>query len=163
MKTAIVYFSLNGNTDFTAKKIAEKLGADFIRLETVKSYPNKDKYWKQLFWGGKAVVMGDKPKLNPYTFDADKYDTIIFGTPVWASTFAPPLKTFFTENKDKLKGKRIAAFTCFTQSGDIKTYQKMKDFLGIDSLAAELGLADPKEKPSPDNEKKIAEFCEKLK
>ncbi len=116
MNTAIVYFSLNGNTDLTAKKISDKTGADLIRLTPVKSYPKT--YWKQLFWGGKAAVMGEKPKLEPYTFDADKYDRIIFGTHVWASTFAPPLKTFILENKDKLKGKRIAAFTCFTQGGD---------------------------------------------
>ena len=161
MNTAIVYFSLNGNTDLTAKKISDKTGADLIRLTPVKSYPKT--YWKQLFWGGKAVVMGEKPKLEPYTFDADKYDRIIFGTPVWASTFAPPLKTFILENKDKLKGKRIAAFTCFTQGGDEKTYSKLKEILGIDSLEAVLGLADPKEKPSPDNESKINEFCEKIK
>ena len=161
MKAAIVYFSLNGNTDFTVKKIAEKTGADLIRLVPVKAYP--DSYWKQLFWGGKSVVMGEKPKLEPYTFDADKYDRIIFGTPVWASTFAPPLKTFITENKDKLSGKKFAAFTCFTQSGDIKTYKKLKEILGIEELEAVLGLADPKDKPAPENENKINEFCEKIK
>ena len=77
--------------------------------------------------------------------------------------FAPPLKTFILENKDKLKGKIIAAFTCFTQGGDEKTYSKLKEILGIDSLEAVLGLADPKDKPSPDNEGKINEFCEKIK
>lgn len=161
MKAAIVYFSLNGNTDFTVKKIAEKTGADLIRLVPVKAYP--DSYWKQLFWGGKSVVMGEKPKLEPYTFDADKYDMIIFATPVWASTFAPPLKTFIVENKAKLKGKRFAAVTCFTQSGDEKTYKKLKEILEIDTLEPVLGLADPKTKPSPANEDKINEFCEKLK
>lgn len=161
MKTAIVYFSLNGNSDFTANKIAEKIDADLIRLIPVKAYPKT--YWKQLFWGGKSVVMGEKPKLEPYTFDAAKYDRIILGTPVWASTFAPPLKTFILENKDKLKGKKIAAFTCFTQSGDEKTYKKLKEILEIDSLEAVLGLADPKDKPVPENENKINEFCKKLK
>lgn len=160
MKAAIVYFSLNGNTDFTAKKIADKTGADLIKLTTVKAYPTG--YWKQMFWGGKSVVMGEKPKLEPYTFDADKYDMVVFGTPVWASTFAPPLKTFILENKDKLKGKRFSAFTCFTQGGDEKTYKKLKEILGIDELSAVLGLADPKDKPAPDNENKINAFCEKL-
>ena len=30
MKTAIVYYSLNGNTEQTANKIAEKIGADLM-------------------------------------------------------------------------------------------------------------------------------------
>ena len=33
MKTLIVYYSLEGNTDFVAKKIAEKLEADTLRNE----------------------------------------------------------------------------------------------------------------------------------
>ena len=129
MSTAIVYFSQNGNTDFAAKKIADKTGADLIRLTPVKGYP--DKFWKQLVWGGKAVVFKEKPKLEPYEFDADKYDTVIIGTPVWASTFAPPILTFLNENGEKLKGKRIAALTCFMESGDEKTYQKLKEKLGM--------------------------------
>ncbi|MBP7186934.1 MAG: flavodoxin [Ruminococcus sp.] len=161
MSTAIVYYSLNGNSEFTAKKIAEKIGADLIKLVPVKAYPKT--YWKQLFWGGKSVVMKEKPNLEPYTFDADKYDTIIMGTPVWASTYAPPISTFLAEHGSELKGKRIAAFTCFTASGDEKTYKKLKETLGIDSLYATLGLADPKDKPVPDNEGKIDEFCEKFK
>ena len=79
------------------------------------------------------------------------------------STFAPPILTFLNENGEKLKGKRIAALTCFMESGDEKTYQKLKEKLGIDSLYAVLGLVDPKDKPSPDNEAKIDEFCEKFK
>ncbi len=37
--------------------------------------------------------MGEKPKLQPYEFKTELYDRIIFGTPVWASTFAPSLRT----------------------------------------------------------------------
>jgi len=161
MSTAIVYYSLNGNSEFTAKKIAEKTGADLIKLVPVKAYPKT--YWKQLLWGGKSVVMKEKPKLEPYTFEADKYDTIIIGTPVWVSTYAPPISTFLAENGDKLKGRKIAAFACFTAGGDDKTYKKLQEKIGIDSLYATLSLADPKDKPAPDNESKIDEFCEKIK
>ena len=41
MKTLIVYYSHEGNTDFVAKKIAEKLEADTVRLVPVKKYPEK--------------------------------------------------------------------------------------------------------------------------
>ena len=92
MKTAIVYYSMSGNTKYVADKIAEKLGADIIRIEPVKAYP--DEGAKKFIWGGKSAVMGEKPVLQPYEFSLEKYDRIILGTPVWASTFTPPVRTF---------------------------------------------------------------------
>ena len=80
MKTAIVFYSMNGNTKFTAKTIASQTGADLIELKPEKSYP--DKGLRKFIWGGKSAVMGETPKLLPYEFDADKYDQIIFGYPV---------------------------------------------------------------------------------
>ena len=39
MKRLVVYYSLSGNTEEAAKKIAEALGADLLKLETVKKMP----------------------------------------------------------------------------------------------------------------------------
>ena len=61
MKTAIVYYSLNGNTEQTANKIAEKIGADLIPVRPVKAYP--DTGFAKLFWGGKSVVISFSPIL----------------------------------------------------------------------------------------------------
>ncbi len=88
-KTAIVYYSLEGNTKFVAEKMAAELGADLIRLVPVKEYPtgNVSKY----FWGGKSAVFREHPKLEPYRFKAEEYELVIIGSPIWASTYAPPL------------------------------------------------------------------------
>lgn len=100
MRTAIVYYSMSGNTAYVAEKIAEEIKAsgevDIIRIEPKKVYP--DKGAKKFFWGGKSAVMGEAPALQPYEFNIEKYDRIIFGTPVWASTFVPPLRTFIQVN-----------------------------------------------------------------
>lgn len=159
MKTAIVYYSLNGNTEYVASEIAAKLGADVIRLVPKKAFP--DSGFKKFLWGGKSAVMKEKPELEPYEFDAEKYDRVIFGTPVWASRFTPPIRTFVADNADALKGKRFAAFVCFSGGGADKALARLKELLGAD-LDAELILVDPKDKPSADNAAKIAEFCEKL-
>ena len=98
MKTAIVYYSMSGNTKYVADKIAEKIDADIIRIEPVKAYP--DQGAKKFIWGGKSAVMGETPALQSYEFSAEKYDRIILGTPVWASTFAPPIRSFLKENPD---------------------------------------------------------------
>ena len=156
MRTAIVYYSMSGNTEFVADKIAQNIDADVIRIQPVKEYPNQGV--RKFIWGGKSAVMGDKPKLLSYEFHAEQYDTIIFGTPVWASNFTPPIRTFIHENREALKEKKIAVFVCFSGGGADKAISKFKNYIGISELDAELILVDPKEKPDPGNDKKMLEF-----
>ena len=94
MKTAIVYYSMSGNTDMVARKTAEELGGSLTELRPVKEYPSKG--FRKFIRGGKSAVMGEKPALEPYTFD-DSSDLVIIGSPVWAGNIAPPLRTFITE------------------------------------------------------------------
>lgn len=159
MKTAIVYYSMSGNTKYVADKIAEKIDADIIRIEPVTAYP--DKGAKKFFWGGKSAVMGETPALQPYEFSAEKYDSIILGTPVWASNFAPPIRSFLKENQG-IQGKKLAVFTCFSGGGADKAIEKMKKYIGIEEFAAELILVDPKENVKAEDEVKIDAFCERL-
>lgn len=159
MKTAIVYYSMSGNTRQTAEKIAAQTGADLIRIDPVKEYPSKG--FRKFLWGGKSAVMGEKPKLQPYRFDGG-YDRIILGTPVWASNIAPPLRSFIAENADLMKGREIAVFTCFSGGGADKAIEKLRQLLNIDRFAAELILIDPKDRPSAENDEKINAFCDKL-
>ena len=159
MKTAIVYYSLSGNTKYAAEKMAQALGADLIPLVPKKTYP--DSGFKKFFWGGKSALMGEKPALELYTFQADAYDCVILGTPVWAGTIAPPLRTFIADHQITLQGKRLAVFACCS-GGPGKVMEKARKALDVDTLAAELILIDPKDKPSPENETKIAAFCGQL-
>lgn len=158
MKTLIVYYSLEGNTDFAAKKIAEELQADLLRIEPEKSYP--DKGFKKFLWGGKSAVMAETPKLKPYEFRGEDYECMIIGFPVWAGNITPPIRSFVKEND--LSGKTVAAFACQSGSGAEKAFGKLKACLGTEELAAELVLIDPKRKPDDGNIQKIKAFCAKL-
>lgn len=159
MKTIIVYYSLEGNTDHAAKKIADITGADLLRIAPKKAYPTGG--FRKFFWGGKSAVMGEAPELEPYTFDAAAYGRVILGFPVWAGNMAPPIRTFVKEND--LHGKAVSAFACQSGSGAEKAFAKLKACSGIDTLEAELILIDPKDKPSEDNERKIREFCARFR
>ena len=158
MKSIIVYYSLEGNTEYAAKIIAEKTGAELLRIVPKKAYP--DKGFRKFFWGGKSAVMAETPELEPYEFDAKRYDRIIFGFPVWAGNVTPPIRTFIKDNS--LDGKRICAFACQSGSGAEKAFGKLKACLGIDSLAAETIFNDPKSRANEANGQKIAEFCRAL-
>lgn len=156
MKTAIVYYSMHGNVRYVAEKVAKELGADLIELKPVKAYP--DKGAMQFIWGGSAVTFKKKPDLEPYSFNASDYDLVIIGTPVWASNFTPPLRTFFEDND--LTGKKIAVIATSAGGDSSKCIQAVKEATKTDALAATLSLTDPKDRPSDDVEKKIGEFIE---
>ena len=158
LRTLIVYYSLEGNTAYAAERIADALGAGMLRLEAEKAYPSAG--FGKFFWGGKSAVMAETPALLPYAFDADAYDRIIFGFPVWAGNITPPVRTFIRENR--LEGKRIAAFACESGAGAEKAFGKLKACLGIGALEAELILIDPLKRPDDQNEEKIRGFCAKL-
>lgn len=158
MKTLIVYYSLEGNTAWAAERIAAACGFDTLRLATVKAYPSSG--FRKFLWGGKSVLMAETPALQPYEFDAAAYERIVFGFPVWASSVAPPLRTFIRDND--LAGKRFAAFACQAGNGAEKAFLKLQAALGVEALDAELILIDPKTRPSEENEKKLAAFCAHL-
>lgn len=150
---------MHGNVRYVSEKVAKELGADLIELIPVKAYP--DKGAMQFIWGGSAVTFKKKPELEPYTFNASDYDLVIIGTPVWASNFTPPLRTFF-ENND-LTGKKIAVIATSAGGDSTKCLEAVKAAAKADSLAAVLSLTDPKDRPSDENEKQIAAFIETCK
>ena len=156
MNTIIVYYSMSGNTDWAAREIAARLGAELLRLEPEKVYP--DKGFKKFFWGGKSAVMAETPALRPYAFAAEDHDLVILGFPVWAGNLTPPLRTFLRDNGAALAGKRVAAFACQSGAGAEKAFGKLEGILGH-PLDASLILIDPKSRPAAENDGKLAQFC----
>lgn len=161
MKTAVVYYSMSGNTEWAAGEAAAGMEADLIEIRPVKAYP--DRGFRKFFWGGKSAVMAEAPKLEPYAFDPEKYDRIVIGFPVWAGTMAPPVRTFALEQKEAIRGKQVAAFACQSGSGGEKALEKLRECLGCPGFAASMVLIDPKDRPKEENSRKIAEFRAKLR
>ena len=168
---------MSGNTKMVAEIIAKELSADLIEIKPVKDYP--DKGARKFIWGGMKAMMGEKPQLNPYEFNGD-YDRIIFATPVWASSFTPPIRTFIDEYLFILSQMRTGGGNLVLTSGVGRTFEvyldydsyagggaekaidKLAKFLGIEHFDAQLILVDPKDQPSQENEEKIQAFCGKL-
>ncbi len=123
MKSIFIYFSYSGNNDYLASELKKKINCDVLKLETVEEYTKST--FKVIFKGGMESIRGAKPQLKPYTFDADKYDVIIFGTPVWALTYAPAIRTFASENTIKSGQKMI--YTCTHQGNTGHTIDKFKE------------------------------------
>ena len=158
MKIVVIYYSLEGNTKYAAERIAAKLGADLIQLIPVKEYPTGkvSKY----FWGGKSATFGEAPKLEPYVFDQNQYDLVILGTPIWAGTFAPPLRTFIRENK--LTGKKVALFACCSGGATEKCFEQLKKEIGDCTVVSTLRLIDPLKGIIAEEDRKMVDFCAML-
>ena len=107
MKKLVVYYSFGGNTRATARKIARALDADIAEIRTTKTYP--DDYDVLLGLAKREVETDCIPPIYALPVDAQAYDTIILGTPVWWYTYAPAVKTFI--KSIHWSGKKVYPFT----------------------------------------------------
>lgn len=156
MSTLVVFFSLEGNTKFIAEKISETLHADMVGLQTSKEYPQKG--FMKYFWGGKSVIFGEQPDLINETIAIDSYDTIFIGTPIWAGSYAPPIKSFLSQYH--MEGKKIALFACHGGGGADKCFQKMKEVLSENEVIGEMAFVDPLKNDTEKNAQKAVKWAE---
>ncbi len=126
MKHAIVYYSYEGATALVAEWIAKEVHADLFPLKPIKE-PIIRGFGKYV-WGGGMVMMKQKPKLEPLGLDCQAVDVIWIGTPVWAWTFTPPIRTFLDECT--IKGKKVMLF-CTHDGQPGKTLEHMARHLSL--------------------------------
>ena len=157
MKTAVVFYSLDGNCAFVAEEVKASLNADLVKLQT-KDEKKRGKIGK-FFWGGGMVFSRKNPPLKPYSFDPAAYDLIIIGAPVWAGHPAPPLRTFFA--KTNITGKKIALFVCHA-GGQGKALEKLKAMIPGNEIIAVTDFTDPAKCGCDEAKKKIADWARSL-
>jgi flavodoxin len=108
MKTAVVFYSYDGNCTFVARQIKHQLNADLVQLQMEKE--KKHRGLAKILWGCSLMFSRKNPPLKPYTFDPAGYDLIVIGAPVWAGAPAAPLRTFLSQTA--ISGKKLALFVC---------------------------------------------------
>jgi flavodoxin len=150
-KKLIVYYSLTGSTKILAQALAQSIKADLLEITLEKELPKKG-FFKYLTLGTQASF-GVKPAIKELKKNPLDYDIIIFGSPVWAGTYASPFNTFFS--KVDIKGK-ITAFFCSYAGSSGSTLINFKKKLSDNSIFGEIGIKDfHYEKGSAEDAKKI--------
>lgn len=135
-KAIVLFYSFEGNTRKIGEFLAEKLDLPFEEVKPVKEIRSRG--FSKYFWGGSQVVMNKKPELVPLTTNLDEYDMVFLGSPVWAGSFTPPMKTFLEGGI--LKDKKIAFFYCH-DGGPGRVEDKMKVSANINNhLISSYGL-----------------------
>lgn len=158
MKTLVVFYSLEGNSEFIAGAIAKQLQADIVKLETVKPFPKEG--FGKFFKGGMSVVFKSKPKLANENIDISGYDNIVIGTPVWAGGFSSPVNTFI--NNYKFAGKKVALFLTSGGPDVEKCYAKMKKALDGNEFVGEIDFIEPIKTGKDEAAKKAEQWAESL-
>ena len=138
MKTAVVFYSLNGNCSVIAKELKTLLNADVVRLHTTDEKNRKG--LAKFFWSCKMMLSRKNPSLKPYTFDPAAYDRIVIGAPVWAGAPASPVRTFAAEAG--ITGKKIALFVCHA-GGKGKALEKFQELFSGSDIIAEADFFNP--------------------
>ncbi len=149
-KVLVVYYSLTGNTKMIAETIVEAINSDVLELKPVKELDAES--GMRYFWGGFQATMKKKPKLEEFDINPLGYNLIILGTPVWAWTFSPPIRSFL--KKYDLTKKNIALWVC-AQGDGIKAMDRFKDALKDANIIGEVRFQEPKQN-TPENAKERA-------
>jgi flavodoxin len=143
MKTAIISYSLTGNNEALACRIATDIKGDHIRVKESKSRST-----------GRIVgdmIFGRKPKVQPGIEVMKDYDTFIFVGPVWLGQAASPLRSYLDAIKAKAARYAYVSISGGTMDANPKLAGDLKKRTGREpEILIDLHIADllPKE-PKP--------------
>ena len=119
----VVYFSMSGNTESVAERIAERTGADMFEIVTVQDYP--EDYNELLDFARDEQREDARPELAEHIGNMDIYDVIFLGYPNWWGDMPMPLYSFLDEYD--LSGKTIMPFVTSGGSGFSRTIRSIED------------------------------------
>lgn len=140
MKAAVVYFSYQGTTRRIAEAIAAELDAATVELTPVRRRtPPPDR--RTFTWGDGEVSMAERPEIAHREFDFGSVDLLVVGTPVWAGSMAPPVRSFLTAHE--FFRRTFALFCCY--SGRVSAaLDHMEDLLIGNEVIDTLALREPR-------------------
>jgi flavodoxin len=108
---------------------------------------------------GMDASRGKQAEIEPTKRSPADYDLVVIGTPIWAWSPTPAIRTYIAKND--LSGKKVALF--FTQDSDKPAaIEKTKALLPNADIVGELTVVRVLANKG-DAEKKIADWCSTLK
>ena len=125
-KTLITYFSATGSTKRLADKIANLIDADVFEIVPEVKYTDKDLKWPSR--DNRAAMEMKNKNFRPLVLNklenAEDYNKILLGFPVWYNT-APTIVNSFIEEND-LDGKNVYVFATSGATSVDKSFKDLK-------------------------------------
>lgn len=124
-KALVLYFSVYGTAEKTAKEIAKQIGADIEEIVPVEPYDSNRDHYNALARRARKEHDEDMRPAIKNPINIDDYDTIFIGYPMWWYTFPMIIYTLFDELD--FSGKTIVPFNTHMGSGDGGTYKTIQE------------------------------------
>jgi len=127
MNAAIIFYSFSGNTRRTAQFLKERLGSKGLTVDLIDLKLKEDV--KTFFKQCQHALFKKTPELTGADYNLEKYDFIVFASPVWAFTIAPALRSYLG-HISSLENKKAACFLTYgSGSGSAKALRELEGFL----------------------------------
>lgn len=126
-KVMVAYFSCTGNTETVAKAIAQATDATLYRIQPQTVYSSADLDWRDKE-SRSSKEMGDtasRPALADKNANAETYDVIFLGYPIWWNVCPRIINTFIESYN--LTGKTVIPFAT---SGSSSIQNSVKELKG---------------------------------
>ena len=125
-KTLITYFSATGSTKRLADKIANLIDADVFEIVPEVKYTDKDLKWPSR--DNRAAMEMKNKNFRPLVLNklenAEDYNKILLGFPVWYNTAPTIVNSFIEENN--LAGKDVYVFATSGATSVDKSFKDLK-------------------------------------
>jgi len=128
-KVLVAFYSRTGTTRTVAQALASRLGAD---VEEIVDTKNRQGIFGWL-GAGRDASKKSKTVIAPIQKNPADYDLVILGTPIWAWSMTPAVRTYIIQQRHNFK--KVAFFCTMGASGDIKTFAAMAELCGQKPLA----------------------------
>ena len=106
MKTLIISYSFTGNNGKLAKKIAQKLSADFSVIEEKKN--------RTVLTILLDLLFNRIPSIKEFEKQFELYENLIFVAPVWFGKIATPFRVLFKELNGKIEDYSFVSISAGT-------------------------------------------------
>ena len=150
-KHLVVYYSRTGNTRKVAQAVAKLLGADVEEIVDKKERSGAVGF----LVGAKDARLKRLTDIESPSRDPSQYGTVLIGTPVWAWTMSPAVRTYLARMKERLP--RVAFFLTTGGTGIERTFKAMSRVSGKQPVAT-LGIKE-RELRKEDWQRRASEFA----
>jgi flavodoxin len=140
VKTLVAWYSNSGTTTVVAERIAALLGAELEAIEESKPRPRLVVDGKKTEAGGGTLVkaafaamLGMGSSIVETRKDPAEYDLVVVGTPVWAGSLTPAVRSYLKQHRKTLP---LVAFFC--TAGDpakFRAFGQMRKTAGKEPVA----------------------------
>lgn len=156
-RSAVVYYTLNGNTRSIAEAIAAAVGADPIELKTRHNMRRLGVLGYVI--GRLQAIFRVVPAIAPLDRPPGDYDLLFIGTPIWAGRLTPAVRALLQQFR--IVDRKIALFCCSMGGGD-RALEELEQLLVDNVILAKTQFIDGPAHASRENAARAAEWARSI-